>query len=69
MLMDLMYRISKGLATCPLSEVLPLVFYRESVPFCEGILLDYIYRYQNSPDLRLTWLQHMAEKHTSVSYC
>lgn len=33
MLMDLMYRISKG--------------------------------YQNSPDLRLTWLQHMAEKHTA----
>ena len=34
MLMDLMYRISKG--------------------------------YQNSPDLRLTWLQHMADKHSSV---
>lgn len=26
-----------------------------------------MYRYQNSPDLRLTWLQHMAEKHISVS--
>jgi len=24
-------------------------------------------RYQNSPDLRLTWLQYMAEKHSSVS--
>ena len=36
MLMDLMYRISKG--------------------------------YQNSPDLRLTWLQHMADKHISVRY-
>ena len=35
MLMDLMYRISKG--------------------------------YQDSPDLRLTWLQHMADKHISVS--
>ena len=23
-------------------------------------------RYQNSPDLRLNWLQHMAEKHNSV---
>jgi hypothetical protein len=34
MLMDLMYRISKG--------------------------------YQNSPDLRLTWLQHMADKHSAV---
>ncbi len=34
MLMDLMYRISKG--------------------------------YQNSPDLRLTWLEYMAEKHSSV---
>ena len=36
MLMDLMYRISKG--------------------------------YQNSPDLRLTWLHHMADKHSSVWY-
>ena len=34
MLMDLMYRISKG--------------------------------YQNSPDLRLAWLQHMADKHSAV---
>lgn len=24
-------------------------------------------RYQNSPELRLTWLQYMAEKHISVS--
>ncbi len=36
MLMDLMYRISKG--------------------------------YQNSPDLRLTWLQHMADKHSAVRH-
>ena len=27
----------------------------------------FFFSYQNSPDLRLTWLQHMAEKHTSVS--
>ena len=36
MLMDLMYRISKG--------------------------------YKNSPDLRLTWLQAMAEKNSQVQY-
>lgn len=24
--------------------------------------------YQNSPDLRLTWLQNMAQKHLSVKY-
>ena len=32
--------------------------------------MDLMYRiskgYQNSPDLRLTWLQHMADKHSSV---
>lgn len=32
----------------------------------ENIIVLY-FSYQNSPDLRLTWLQHMAEKHTSVS--
>ena len=35
------------------------------------MLLDLMYRiakgYQNSPDLRLTWLQNMAVKHTEVS--
>lgn len=34
------------------------------------MLLDLMYRiakgYQNSPDLRLTWLQNMANKHTEV---
>jgi hypothetical protein len=24
--------------------------------------------YQNSPDLRLTWLQNMAQKHLAVMY-
>jgi len=24
--------------------------------------------YQNSPDLRLTWLQNMAQKHLAVKY-
>ena len=24
--------------------------------------------YQNSPDLRLTWLQHMAQKHNEVMH-
>ena len=32
--------------------------------------MDLMYRiskgYQDSPDLRLTWLQHMADKHISV---
>lgn len=36
------------------------------------MLLDLMYRiakgYQNSPDLRLTWLANMAQKHTEVSY-
>ena len=35
------------------------------------MLLDLMYRiakgYQNSPDLRLTWLDNMAKKHTEVS--
>lgn len=35
------------------------------------MLLDLMYRiakgYQNSPDLRLTWLQNMASKHTEVA--
>lgn len=35
------------------------------------MLLDLMYRiakgYQNSPDLRLTWLQNMASKHSEVS--
>jgi len=34
------------------------------------MLLDLMYRiakgYQNSPDLRLTWLANMAQKHTEV---
>lgn len=34
------------------------------------MLLDLMYRiakgYQNSPDLRLTWLATMAQKHTEV---
>ena len=34
------------------------------------MLLDLMYRiakgYQNSPDLRLTWLQNMAAKHSEV---
>ena len=37
------------------------------------MLLDLMYRiakgYQNSPDLRLTWLQNMASKHTEVRNC
>ncbi len=36
------------------------------------MLLDLMYRiakgYQNSPDLRLTWLQNMANKHAEVWY-
>lgn len=35
------------------------------------MLIDLMYRiakgYQNSPDLRLTWLQSMAAKHSEVS--
>ena len=35
------------------------------------MLLDLMYRiakgYQNSPDLRLTWLANMAQKHTEVN--
>ncbi len=35
------------------------------------MLLDLMYRiakgYQTSPDLRLTWLQNMAAKHSEVS--
>lgn len=35
------------------------------------MLLDLMYRiakgYQNSPDLRLTWLANMAQKHMEVS--
>ncbi len=35
------------------------------------MLLDLMYRiakgYQNSPDLRLTWLANMAQKHTEVT--
>ena len=35
------------------------------------MLLDLMYRiakgYQNSPDLRLTWLQNMAAKHSEVN--
>lgn len=34
------------------------------------MLIDLMYRiakgYQNSPDLRLTWLQNMAAKHSTV---
>ena len=37
------------------------------------MLLDLMYRiakgYQNSPDLRLTWLQNMASKHPEVRNC
>ena len=36
------------------------------------MLLDLMYRiakgYQNSPDLRLTWLQNMASKHSEVNW-
>lgn len=36
------------------------------------MLLDLMYRiakgYQNSPDLRLTWLANMAQKHMEVTY-
>ena len=36
------------------------------------MLLDLMYRiakgYQNSPDLRLTWLQNMAAKHSEVGF-
>jgi len=36
------------------------------------MLIDLMYRiakgYQNSPDLRLTWLQSMAAKHSEVSW-
>ena len=36
------------------------------------MLLDLMYRiakgYQNSPDLRLTWLANMAQKHSEVCY-
>lgn len=35
------------------------------------MLMDLMYRiakgYQTSPDLRLTWLANMAQKHTEVS--
>ena len=35
------------------------------------MLLDLMYRiakgYQNSPDLRLSWLQNMSQKHIEVS--
>ncbi len=35
------------------------------------MLLDLMYRiakgYQNSPDLRLTWLANMAQKHSEVT--
>jgi len=40
------------------------------------MLIDLMYRiakgYQNSPDLRLTWLQNMANQHSEVpflTYC
>ena len=37
------------------------------------MLIDLMYRiakgYQNSPDLRLTWLQSMAAKHSEVGRC
>ena len=37
------------------------------------MLLDLMYRiakgYQNSPDLRLTWLENMAAKHSEVLQC
>jgi hypothetical protein len=37
------------------------------------MLLDLMYRiakgYQNSPDLRLTWLQNMAQMHAKVGSC
>ena len=37
------------------------------------MLLDLMYRiakgYQTSPDLRLTWLQNMANKHSEVMIC
>ena len=37
------------------------------------MLIDLMYRiakgYQNSPDLRLTWLQSMAAKHSEVGCC
>ena len=49
MLMDLMYRISKGVRE------------RE-----REVIFSINCRYQNSPDLRLTWLQNMAKKHTEV---
>ena len=52
--MDLMYRISKGYAVI-------IDLNGHNFIFISSI------SYQNSPDLRLTWLQHMAEKHTSVS--
>ncbi len=36
------------------------------------MLLDLMFRiakgYQNSPDLRLTWLANMAQKHTEVCF-
>ena len=46
-----------------------IIFGHTIVQFIDLHIFLLIYSYQNSPDLRLTLLQHMAGKHNGVRCC